>query len=92
MHLHQKGTPGYILNLDPAVSNVPYEPNIDIRDTVGHRLFPHVCIELCQVSQVQRPSWTSKSWLCSGRVHIVFTDGGIEHGNVSCQQSPALQA
>ena len=34
MHLHEKGMPGYILNLDPAVSNVPYEPNIDIRDTV----------------------------------------------------------
>ena len=47
MHLHQKGTPGYILNMDPAVSNVPYEPNIDIRDTVGHKLSLQICIELC---------------------------------------------
>lgn len=26
--------PSYIVNLDPAVTEVPYEPNIDIRDTV----------------------------------------------------------
>ena len=25
---------GYVINLDPAVHNLPYEPNIDIRDTV----------------------------------------------------------
>lgn len=34
-HLHQQKTPGYLLNLDPAVAHVPYDPNIDIRDTVG---------------------------------------------------------
>lgn len=33
-HLHMKKTPGYIINLDPAVMKVPYSPNIDIRDTV----------------------------------------------------------
>ncbi len=26
----------YILNLDPAVSHVPYGPHIDIRDTVDY--------------------------------------------------------
>lgn len=25
---------GYVINLDPAVHNLPYDPNIDIRDTV----------------------------------------------------------
>jgi GPN-loop GTPase len=25
---------GYLINLDPAVLKLPYEPNIDIRDTV----------------------------------------------------------
>ncbi len=33
-HLHQHKQPGYIINLDPAVEHVPYEANIDIRDTV----------------------------------------------------------
>ena len=33
-HLHMQKTPGYIINLDPAVLKVPYSPNIDIRDTV----------------------------------------------------------
>ncbi len=33
-HLHKTSSPCYVVNLDPAVSNLPYEPNIDIRDTV----------------------------------------------------------
>jgi ABC-type molybdenum transport system ATPase subunit/photorepair protein PhrA len=33
-HLHQRGEPGYVINLDPAVSKLPYGANIDIRDTV----------------------------------------------------------
>mmetsp|Transcript_12809 Transcript_12809/g.38676 ORF Transcript_12809/g.38676 Transcript_12809/m.38676 type:complete len:349 (-) Transcript_12809:2345-3391(-) len=36
-HLHQQKTPGYLLNLDPAVTHVPYDPNIDIRDTVKYK-------------------------------------------------------
>ncbi|KAF8527125.1 hypothetical protein JB92DRAFT_2869211 [Gautieria morchelliformis] len=28
--------PPYIINLDPAVTNAPFEPNIDIRDTVDY--------------------------------------------------------
>ncbi|BFZ59514.1 hypothetical protein YB2330_000525 [Saitoella coloradoensis] len=36
-HLHSKKQPPYILNLDPAVRNVPYGANIDIRDTVDYR-------------------------------------------------------
>ena len=27
----------YVVNLDPAVSNLPYIPNIDIRDTVDYK-------------------------------------------------------
>jgi len=33
-HLHQKQQPAYIINLDPAVTQLPYGANIDIRDTV----------------------------------------------------------
>lgn len=36
-HLHTKGTPPYILNLDPAVTHMPYSANIDIRDTVDYK-------------------------------------------------------
>ena len=39
-HLSSGGKPGYILNLDPAVSEVPYGANIDIRDTVHHFFGP----------------------------------------------------
>lgn len=37
-HLHSRNPPSppYILNLDPAVTNVPFDPNIDIRDTVNY--------------------------------------------------------
>eukprot|EP00039_Didymoeca_costata_P007575 m.101298 g.101298 ORF g.101298 m.101298 type:complete len:329 (+) comp13739_c0_seq1:178-1164(+) len=35
--LHTAGTPPYIVNLDAAVTNIPYEPNIDIRDTVNYK-------------------------------------------------------
>ncbi|KAI9670640.1 MAG: hypothetical protein M1831_005860 [Alyxoria varia] len=36
-HLNTQGTPPYILNLDPAVRHVPFEPNIDIRDSINYR-------------------------------------------------------
>ncbi|KAI0294113.1 XPA-binding protein 1 [Multifurca ochricompacta] len=37
-HLHSltPPKPPYILNLDPAVANVPFEANIDIRDTIDY--------------------------------------------------------
>lgn len=35
-HLHAAGTPPYIINLDPAVTHMPFEANIDIRDTVDY--------------------------------------------------------
>eukprot|EP00854_Cymbomonas_tetramitiformis_P024523 gene24523-29829_t len=36
-HLHTVGKPPYVVNLDPAVTHVPYGPNIDIRDTVDYK-------------------------------------------------------
>ncbi|KAG9893223.1 hypothetical protein KCU94_g13074, partial [Aureobasidium melanogenum] len=36
-HLHSKQTPPYVLNLDPAVRKVPFDSNIDIRDSVNYR-------------------------------------------------------
>ena len=35
-HLHSKDQPPYVINLDPAVLNVPFDPNIDIRDSVNY--------------------------------------------------------
>ncbi|KAL6602495.1 hypothetical protein LY90DRAFT_395930 [Neocallimastix californiae] len=36
-YIHSNGKAGYLLNLDPAVSQVPFGANIDIRDTVNYR-------------------------------------------------------
>lgn len=35
--LAQVGKPPYIINLDPAVTYMPYGANIDIRDTVDYK-------------------------------------------------------
>ena len=36
-HLHTAKQPPYVINLDPAVHEVPYPANIDIRDTVNYK-------------------------------------------------------
>ncbi|XP_071956599.1 GPN-loop GTPase 1-like [Antedon mediterranea] len=36
-HLHAKKTPPYVINLDPAVHEVNFPVNIDIRDTVNYK-------------------------------------------------------
>jgi len=36
-HLHAQKTPPYVINLDPAVHNVPFDSNIDIRDSVNYK-------------------------------------------------------
>lgn len=35
-YLHEKQTPPYVINLDPAVISVPFDSNIDIRDSVNY--------------------------------------------------------
>ncbi|KAJ5086665.1 hypothetical protein NUU61_007972 [Penicillium alfredii] len=36
-HLHSKKTQPYVLNLDPAVRSVPFDSNIDIRDSINYK-------------------------------------------------------
>ncbi|XP_068169396.1 GPN-loop GTPase 1 [Antennarius striatus] len=36
-HLHARKAPPYVINLDPAVHEVPFPANIDIRDTVNYK-------------------------------------------------------
>jgi len=36
-HLHSKRMPPYVINLDPAVRTVPFDCNIDIRDSVNYK-------------------------------------------------------
>ncbi|OTB01656.1 hypothetical protein M426DRAFT_212226 [Hypoxylon sp. CI-4A] len=36
-YLHGQRDPPYVINLDPAVLNVPFESNIDIRDSVNYK-------------------------------------------------------
>uniref|UniRef100_A0A673IXX5 GPN-loop GTPase n=1 Tax=Sinocyclocheilus rhinocerous TaxID=307959 RepID=A0A673IXX5_9TELE len=37
VYLHSKKSPPYVINLDPAVHEVPFPANIDIRDTVNYK-------------------------------------------------------
>lgn len=36
-YLQENNTPTYVINLDPAVKNLPFEPNIDIRNTIEYK-------------------------------------------------------
>lgn len=36
-HLHAQKEPPYVINLDPAVHSVPFDSNIDIRDSVNYK-------------------------------------------------------
>uniref|UniRef100_J3S5I4 GPN-loop GTPase n=1 Tax=Crotalus adamanteus TaxID=8729 RepID=J3S5I4_CROAD len=36
-YLHSKNSPPYVINLDPAVYELPFQANIDIRDTVKYK-------------------------------------------------------
>lgn len=36
-HLYSKQQPPYVVNLDPAVHSVPFESNIDIRDSINYK-------------------------------------------------------
>jgi len=36
-YLHEQQQPPYVLNLDPAVTHLPFTANIDIRDTVDYQ-------------------------------------------------------
>lgn len=36
-HLQSSKKRGYVLNLDPAVTSLPFTANIDIRDTVNYK-------------------------------------------------------
>jgi GTPase SAR1 family protein len=46
LHSLDPPTPPYILNLDPAVTHVPFEPNIDIRDTVDYQQVMKQCVAI----------------------------------------------
>lgn len=53
-HLHSQSPPAppYVLNLDPAVANLSFEANIDIRDTVDY----HEVMKQCAVAVPSRPT------------------------------------
>ena len=38
-------TPPYIVNLDPAVAQLPFDTNIDIRDTVDYQEVMTQCVQ-----------------------------------------------
>jgi GTPase SAR1 family protein len=36
-HVQSTSNRGYVVNLDPAVTNLPFGANIDIRDTISYK-------------------------------------------------------
>lgn len=49
LHSQDPPSPPYILNLDPAVTQVPFEPNIDIRDTVDYHEVMKQCVHMASL-------------------------------------------
>jgi len=45
-YLHERNQPPYVLNLDPAVMHLPFDANIDIRDTVDYPEVMKQCVPL----------------------------------------------
>ncbi|CEQ42151.1 SPOSA6832_03938 [Sporobolomyces salmonicolor] len=43
-YLHSRSQPPYVLNLDPAVMHLPFDANIDIRDTVDYQEVMKQCV------------------------------------------------
>ncbi len=35
--IHAQQKKGYVINLDPAVTSLPFQPNIDIRDSIDYK-------------------------------------------------------
>lgn len=81
MSMHKKA--GYLINLDPAVRTLPYDPNIDIRDTVCSFPVPY------QTSSVQQ-SCFNKGRARIGRLARVMQCDKI--GKVSFAHCAALLA
>ncbi len=46
-YVHEQKLPSYNINLDPAVTKVPYGCNIDIRDTVNYKEVQYGHLRLC---------------------------------------------
>lgn len=51
LHSLDPPSPPYILNLDPAVTHVPFDANIDIRDTVNYQEVMKQCVPGCLCSR-----------------------------------------
>ena len=53
LHSLNPPSPPYILNLDPAVTHVPFEANIDIRDTINYEEVMKQCVYWYCLSDVK---------------------------------------
>uniref|UniRef100_A0A8V0XUT7 GPN-loop GTPase n=1 Tax=Gallus gallus TaxID=9031 RepID=A0A8V0XUT7_CHICK len=54
-HLHGQRCPPYVINLDPAVHELPFPANIDIRDTVKYKeVMKHVLLLFQSGDEVYR--------------------------------------
>ncbi|XP_034515616.1 GPN-loop GTPase 1 isoform X2 [Ailuropoda melanoleuca] len=60
-HLHSQGSPPYVINLDPAVHEVPFPANIDIRDTVKYKevMKQHRYVLIDTPGQIEVFTWSA---------------------------------
>ncbi|KAH0505602.1 GPN-loop GTPase 1 [Microtus ochrogaster] len=58
-HLHSKGSPPYVINLDPAVHEVPFPANIDIRDTVKYKEVMKQYVLIDTPGQIEVFTWSA---------------------------------
>ncbi|XP_017500713.1 GPN-loop GTPase 1 isoform X3 [Manis javanica] len=58
-HLHSQGSPPYVINLDPAVHEVPFPANIDIRDTVKYKEVMKQYVLIDTPGQIEVFTWSA---------------------------------
>ena len=98
-HLHAKAppTPPYVLNLDPAVANVPFEANIDIRDTVDY----HEVMKQCAVAALPRrttaqlrlsPKGTTWAQMAPSSPHSISSPQNSTRSSISSRNVQSLSS
>ena len=84
-HLHMQRSPSYIINLDPAVTSTPYDPNIDIRDTVSdcaQRSSRALCVGNCAMTQT---GYLPPQHCFSASLHGNPSTGEVQGGHETVQ-------
>jgi len=79
LHSLSPPSPPYILNLDPAVTHLPFEANIDIRDTVNYqevmKQYVAVALLACYKSRILSDQVQPRTeWRDTDRAQFVYNE------------------